>query len=87
MNKGCDFMMSINAIKKLCESKLFTHRDMISEIEARVKSDKILALMWETAMRAAENDEQRKAAVYMILNCNTECREIFATYLYYQMKA
>lgn len=79
-------MKSIEAIKHLCESKQFTEKDMIDEIKSRIANDDMLSTMWETGMRIATNDEQRKAVMYMILDCNKECREIFATYLYYMMK-
>lgn len=79
-------MKSIKAIKHLCESKQFSEKDMFEEIKLRIANDDMLSTMWETGMRVATNDEQRKAVMYMILDCNKECREIFATYLYYMMK-
>lgn len=79
-------MKSLEAIKHLCENKQFSEKDMISEIESRIANDEMLSTMWETGMRVATNDEQRKAVMYMILDCKKECREIFATYLYYIMK-
>ena len=79
-------MKSLEAIKYLCESKQFTEKDMIDEIKSRIANDELLSTMWETGMRAATNGEQRKAVMYMILNCSQQCREIFATYLYYMMQ-
>lgn len=81
-----ELMKSLEAIKHLCESKQFTEKDMIDEIKSRIANDEILSAMWETGMRVATNDEQRKTVMYMILDCDKECREIFATYIYYMMQ-
>lgn len=78
--------MTIEAIKTLCENKQFTHEMMLDEIKQRVAKDKMLSALWETGMRVASNDEERKAVMFLIFDCNKECKEIFATYLYYQMK-
>ena len=78
--------MTMTAIKKLCEDGLFTHKDLINEIKRRIASDGLLADIWERGMELASNDEEQKAVMYMIFNANEECKEIFATYLYYQMR-
>ena len=77
--------MTLTAIKELCKNKLFTHEMMLDEIKSRVANDKILTAIWETGMSVASNDEERKTVMFLILDCNQECKEIFATYLYYQM--
>ena len=79
-------MMSIEKIKATAESGMLTEQVMLDEIKSRVANNKLLSSLWETGMRVAKSNEERKTAMYMILDCNEECREIFATYLYYQMK-
>ncbi len=78
--------MTIAAIKTLCERKQFTHNMMIDEIERRVAADEMLSAILEKGMETANNDEERKAVMYMMLNANEECGKIFAAYLYYQMR-
>lgn len=79
-------MMSIEKIKATAESGMLTEQVMLDEIKSRVANNKLLSSLWETGMRVAKSNEERKTVMYMILDCNEECREIFATYLYYQMK-
>lgn len=79
-------MMSIEKIKATAESGMLTEQVMLDEIKSRVANNELLSSLWETGMRVAKSNEERKTVMYMILDCNEECREIFATYLYYQMK-
>lgn len=79
-------MMTMNAIKTLCENNQFTHDMMINEIQQRVSNDKVLTTMWEAGMRAATTDEERKTVIFVIFDNNEECKEIFATYLYYKLR-
>ena len=78
-------MMSIEKIKATAESGMLTEQVMLDEIKSRVANNELLSSLWETGMRVAKSNEERKTVMYMILDCNEECREIFATYLYYQM--
>lgn len=78
--------MTMERIKNLCENKQLTHAMLVDEIYKRVVKSDLLCAIWEKGMKTAKTDEERKAVMYMVLNANEECREIFATYLYYQMK-
>lgn len=80
-------MKTIETIKRLCESGVeFTEEMMLEEIKQRLSKNEILLKFYEHGMRIATTEEERQCVVTMILDYDSEIREVFFTYLYYKLR-
>ena len=80
-------MKTVKTIQSLCESGVeFTEEMMLEEVHQRLVNIEMLLKFYEHGMSIATTEEERKCVVTMILDYDTEIREIFFTYLYYKLK-
>ena len=80
-------MKTVKTIQILCESGVeFTEEMMLEEVHQRLVNNEMLLKFYEHGMSIATTEEEKKCVVTMILDYNSEIREIFFTYLYYKLR-